>query len=42
MIQLDSQMVRTCLESWAQTARLAILLVAAGIAGYAINFLNKA
>ena len=41
MIQLDSPMVRPA-WSWAQTARLAILLVAAGIAGYAINFLNKA
>ena len=42
MIEVDSQTVRACLESWTRTVRLAILLVAAGIAGYAMNFMNKA
>jgi hypothetical protein len=42
MIEVDSQTVRACLGSWTRTVRLAILLVAAGIAGYAMTIMDKA
>jgi hypothetical protein len=42
MIEVDSQTVRACLESWTRTVRLAILLVAVGIAGHAMTFMNRA
>jgi hypothetical protein len=41
MIEIDSQTVRACLGSWTRTVRLAILLVAVGIAGYLITFTSK-
>jgi hypothetical protein len=42
MIEVDSQTVRACLDSWTRTVRLAILLVAVGVAGCAMTFLTKA
>jgi hypothetical protein len=42
MIEVDSQTVRACLETWTRTVRLAILLVAAGVAGCAMTFVRKA
>jgi hypothetical protein len=33
MIMLDDQMVRDALREWSRTLRLAVLLVAAGLAG---------
>ena len=42
MIEIDSRIVQACLGSWTQTIRLAILLVAAGIAGYVMVLTTKA
>jgi hypothetical protein len=35
---VDDETVRLCLSSWAQTVRLALLLVAIGIAGLAARY----